>query len=255
MSDKINHPAHYQHPSGVESIQVCRHENFNRGNAIKYIMRAGKKEGESEIDDLKKALWYINDEIMRIEELNKDAPHAPVSVTDETGKINFQPMVEEIPIPDWEEWRVDWDKLYKWANAVCLDRDGTEIAFANDEAIVADESQGKWMTYGTCLVTKTGRTFRMPNPNYWKRCMVTRPEDTEWEETEDDVNEEEYLEEDPAERKLNTAEDEYYRLWDGGYRLEPTVANAKEMGVDISYLSAWWDKMTARDKARRSKNE
>jgi hypothetical protein len=64
--DFVNHPPHYtQHPSGVECIQVTEHFNFCRGNAIKYIWRAGEK--GSEIEDLKKAAWYINREIARLE--------------------------------------------------------------------------------------------------------------------------------------------------------------------------------------------
>lgn len=66
LIEKINHPNHYnKHPSGVECIDVVRHMNFNRGNAIKYIWRAGNK--ENEIEDLKKAAWYIADEIKRLE--------------------------------------------------------------------------------------------------------------------------------------------------------------------------------------------
>ena len=41
--------------------------NFHRGNAVKYIARAGKKNPEKEIEDLKKAAWYINREIERLE--------------------------------------------------------------------------------------------------------------------------------------------------------------------------------------------
>ena len=41
-------------------------EGFNRGNAIKYIARAGKKNPETEIEDLRKARWYINEEIKRL---------------------------------------------------------------------------------------------------------------------------------------------------------------------------------------------
>lgn len=66
-SERVNHPQHYTHPSGVECIEVVRHMNFNLGNAIKYIWRCGSKEGVTDIEDLKKALWYINDEIKRRE--------------------------------------------------------------------------------------------------------------------------------------------------------------------------------------------
>ena len=64
--DMVNHPPHYTaHPSGIEAIQVTRHMNFNLGNATKYIWRAGLK-GEG-IQDLKKAVFYLNDEIKRLE--------------------------------------------------------------------------------------------------------------------------------------------------------------------------------------------
>ena len=64
MIDPIS-PQHYQsHPSGVECIQVTEHMNFCKGNAIKYIWRAGEK--DDEIQDLKKARWYINREIQRL---------------------------------------------------------------------------------------------------------------------------------------------------------------------------------------------
>ena len=67
MSDSVNHPKHYNaHPSGVECIEIVRHMNFNRGNAIKYIWRAGEKNAEREIEDLEKALFYIRDEIERL---------------------------------------------------------------------------------------------------------------------------------------------------------------------------------------------
>lgn len=67
MSDAVNHPKHYNtHPSGVECIEIVRHMNFNRGNAIKYIWRAGEKEVDKEIQDLEKAKFYIQDEINRL---------------------------------------------------------------------------------------------------------------------------------------------------------------------------------------------
>jgi|688.fasta_scaffold1250122_2 hypothetical protein len=62
--DVVNHPPHYtQHPSGVECIDITEHFNFNLGNAIKYIWRAGLK-GDS-VEDLRKAAWYVQREIER----------------------------------------------------------------------------------------------------------------------------------------------------------------------------------------------
>jgi hypothetical protein len=64
--DPVNHPSHYtSHPSGVECIQITRHMNFNLGNVVKYLWRAGQKDGEPTIQDLEKARWYLNDEIER----------------------------------------------------------------------------------------------------------------------------------------------------------------------------------------------
>ena len=57
-SDTIN-PDHYKsHPSGVECIQITEHFDFVIGNIIKYAWRAGKKEGNTKIQDLEKCLWY-----------------------------------------------------------------------------------------------------------------------------------------------------------------------------------------------------
>ena len=71
--DMVNSPHHYissnakcDHcKASIECIEVTRHHNFNIGNAIKYLWRCeykGKK-----IEDLYKAIWYINDEIDRLE--------------------------------------------------------------------------------------------------------------------------------------------------------------------------------------------
>lgn len=77
MEDRVNHPQHYQWLKdicGIEVIDITRHMNFNLGNSIKYILRAGykKEEGlsneQKKIEDLKKAIFYLNDEIKRIED-------------------------------------------------------------------------------------------------------------------------------------------------------------------------------------------
>lgn len=67
-NDNVQHPKWYtSDPSGVECIQITRWRNFNIGNAIKYLFRHGLKDGNSNIQDLKKAIWYIQDEINRLE--------------------------------------------------------------------------------------------------------------------------------------------------------------------------------------------
>jgi hypothetical protein len=73
----VEHPAHYNTGS-IEVIDAIEDwgfgEGFNRGNAIKYIARAGKKNPETEIEDLRKALWYINEEIKRLV-MQEDVKH------------------------------------------------------------------------------------------------------------------------------------------------------------------------------------
>ena len=67
-SDIINHPNHYtSHSSGVECITITEGFNFNVGNAIKYLWRAGLKDQAKTIQDLEKAMFYIQDEIKRLE--------------------------------------------------------------------------------------------------------------------------------------------------------------------------------------------
>lgn len=73
--DMVNHPPHYtSHPSGIECITITRHYCFSIGNAIKYLWRAGLKKDislkdkQKEIEDLEKAIWYINDRIKQLKD-------------------------------------------------------------------------------------------------------------------------------------------------------------------------------------------
>ena len=74
--DKVNHPSHYtwlKDLCGIEVIDITRHMDFNLGNSIKYILRSGHKKEvgytnkQKTIEDLKKAIWYLNDEIKMLE--------------------------------------------------------------------------------------------------------------------------------------------------------------------------------------------
>lgn len=74
--EHVNHPKHYnQHPAGIECIDIIRHYTCDIANAIKYLWRAGlkpemgKEDAEKEIEDLKKALWYIEDYRVKIPKL------------------------------------------------------------------------------------------------------------------------------------------------------------------------------------------
>lgn len=65
--DNVNHPSHYT-DGKIEVIDFIEDKNlnFHRGNAVKYIARAGKKDPAKEIEDLEKAVWYLNREIERL---------------------------------------------------------------------------------------------------------------------------------------------------------------------------------------------
>jgi hypothetical protein len=66
-AEAVDHPAHYTaHPSGIECIAIAEHFNFNVGNAIKYLWRAGRKSRTATLVDLEKARWYVNREIERL---------------------------------------------------------------------------------------------------------------------------------------------------------------------------------------------
>lgn len=67
LVDEVNHPKHYT-MGNIEVIEAIEDWNLNyhRGNAIKYIIRAGIKDKTKEIQDLEKSKWYIEREIQRL---------------------------------------------------------------------------------------------------------------------------------------------------------------------------------------------
>lgn len=111
MTDLVNHPPHYtSNPFGLETIEITRHYNFDVGNALKYILRAGKKgddgrgnelgpldEAAAKVKDLRKAIWYLEDEVAQIRSQytgwNLDDLYSPpvdVAVMDTDGRITAE---------------------------------------------------------------------------------------------------------------------------------------------------------------------
>ena len=74
-AEQVSHPSHYawlKDLCGVEPLDICRNLDFNTGNAIKYLLRKDKVDGnktktEKRIEDLRKAVFYIQDEIKFLE--------------------------------------------------------------------------------------------------------------------------------------------------------------------------------------------
>jgi len=88
VNDNVNHPRHYtEHPSGVECIQITEHMTFNLGNAVKYIWRADLK--GKQVEDLKKAVWYINREIQRIKNGSQESSETSVFEQPYTGSYGL----------------------------------------------------------------------------------------------------------------------------------------------------------------------
>lgn len=64
----VDHPKHYNlHPAGIEAIDVIEEMTWNIGTAMKHLWRAGLKPGVNAGQDLRKAIWYIEREIKRLE--------------------------------------------------------------------------------------------------------------------------------------------------------------------------------------------
>jgi len=67
--EMVNHPQHYggeNNPYEVIKVIDAWGLGFCLGNTVKYISRAGKKDTKKELEDLKKALWYLQHHINKI---------------------------------------------------------------------------------------------------------------------------------------------------------------------------------------------
>lgn len=72
MDSKVDHPSYYQGKIEVIDFIEDKELNFNLGNCVKYLSRAGKKADNPMVQDLKKARFYLNREIQRLESENDD---------------------------------------------------------------------------------------------------------------------------------------------------------------------------------------
>ena len=66
QDDVVNSPQHYRFSNGAQVIDITENLNFNRGNVVKYVCRAGRKNKDSELEDLRKAEFYLKREIARL---------------------------------------------------------------------------------------------------------------------------------------------------------------------------------------------
>lgn len=89
--NNVYSPSHYsrwKELAGIEVIDITRHFDFNLGNNIKYVMRAGFKDGNSKLQDLLKAKWYLEDEINNVMGFKPEEP-TEKPVTEDCGIFNL----------------------------------------------------------------------------------------------------------------------------------------------------------------------
>ena len=96
MSDSVNHPSHYAHPSGVEAIDICEHLTFNLGNALKYLWRAGKKGPAAE--DYRKAAWYLRREVAFQQRPGRRARYVVSREAQEKAALAVAHTIDEWPL-------------------------------------------------------------------------------------------------------------------------------------------------------------
>lgn len=68
-NDCIHSPKHYtwlKEKCGIEVLDITRHMDFDLGNAVKYILRAGRKDPKKYVEDLEKAIFYLQDKIKQL---------------------------------------------------------------------------------------------------------------------------------------------------------------------------------------------
>lgn len=119
MSDSVNHPKHYNVVPNIECIDIVRELSFNTGNVIKYIWRAGIKDDakldiiSKELEDLKKAEFYLNDEIkFNSSSLKKDFLNKTKNICIEDVCKHFNQNKSNIILNVWKS-EGSFDSIFK----------------------------------------------------------------------------------------------------------------------------------------------
>ncbi len=120
MSDKVNHPSHYN-TGKIEVIEFIEDQklDYHLGNSVKYIARAGKKNPEAIVEDLEKAIWYIRrrielmaDTVRRPNEMNPEAS-SDVPTSGDALMMNSNPVCMTCAQCDKRFWRTS-NSLHTW---------------------------------------------------------------------------------------------------------------------------------------------
>ena len=141
MTDMVNRPAHYCEGRKYEPLNVISDWdlNYRLGSALKYISRAGRKDPSKTVEDLEKAIFYLNREVEALK--SSQAPHsvtyedvledhAACAAKGEELVLEYGVQdVDDQPLSHWEaedsEWTAFWDKAFDtWKNSDSWDSDG-----------------------------------------------------------------------------------------------------------------------------------
>ena len=120
MAEQVVHPTHYNQVPGIECMDVVKHFDFCRGNAIKYLWRAGAK-GDV-VTDLKKAIYCIEQEIRDIEAVRAEESKS-VDITTGDGTVIATKIFLDKGRPEF--W-LDSNGLSPDLQAALLQHDGLE---------------------------------------------------------------------------------------------------------------------------------
>ena len=143
--EKVNQPAHYA-GSGITAIQIIEafNLNFALGNVIKYALRAGRKPGEEEVQDLEKAIWYLQRELEAARErgIAREARKAQVE------RVNYE--AAQSSLKDGLEGLAARESAGNWGGVKTVDL--AELAQEQEQKRYAallmnlEESKGSWET-------------------------------------------------------------------------------------------------------------
>lgn len=120
MSDIISNPAHYTEGRAYEPKDVIAEHglNFYMGNVVKYISRAGRKEGVSRVEDLEKARQYAVFELNRLKEIDREVFAGYDSIEEEAAKICADWKLSEFLEEAFKPIIVDYAYSYKISESV-----------------------------------------------------------------------------------------------------------------------------------------
>lgn len=146
MSDPVNSPSHYKSASGLECIDVIEAFglNFHRASALKYLIRAGRKSPAKTVEDLRKSIWMIEREILRIQSAEDD------KVASESTARAMCSTCRRVDL----EWKGQWSRIddavarnveQRWMCNACIAHKQFQHANADKNIAqhIADEKKKK----------------------------------------------------------------------------------------------------------------